>query len=118
MNKISRKTHNLNATDQSVGRLATQIANVLRGKNKPEYQPHIDAGDIAKVTNVNKLRFTGKKLDQKNYYSHSGYPGGLKTIKMKKIFQKNPGEVLKKAVFKMIPNNKLRKNIIKRLIIE
>lgn len=118
MKKIKRKTHKLDATDKVVGRLATEIALILRGKNKPEFEPHIDGGDIARVVNASKLKFTGKKLDQKKYYSYSGYPGGLKTNKMKDVFAKNPGEVLKKAVYKMLPKNKLQDKMIKRLVIE
>ena len=118
MKKIERKIQEIDATGQVVGRIATQIATFLRGKNKPEFEPNIDVGDIVKVSNITKLKFSGKKLDQKEYYRHSGYPGGLKTVKMGKVFQTKPSEVLKKAVTQMIPNNKLRNQMIKRLIIE
>ena len=117
MYKIERKTHNLDAANQIVGRLATKIATFLRGKNKPEFQAHIDGGDIVVVSNAKELKFTGKKIEQKEYYRHSGYPGGLKTVKMGKVFAENPAEVLKKAVTKMLPNNKLRNTMLKRLII-
>ena len=117
MEKIERQTHKIDATDQAVGRLATQIAILLRGKNKPEFVPHIDGGDIVQVTNIKKLKFTGKKLDQNKYYRHSGYPGGLKETKIKDVFDKDPGQILKRAVTNMLPNNKLRGNMIKRLII-
>ena len=118
MKKIERKTHNLDATDQSVGRIATKIATFLRGKNKPEFEPHIDGGDIVRVINAKNIKFTGKKIEQKEYHRHSGYPGGLKTVKMSKVFANNPKEVLKKAVTKMLPDNKLRNLMIKRLIIK
>ncbi len=118
MNKIERKLHHLDATEQAVGRLATQIATLLRGKNKPEYQPHLDLGDIVEVANVSKMKFTGKKLDQKEYHHYSGYLGGLKTRKMSAVFALNPGEVLKKAVRDMLPPTKLRPNMLKRLIIK
>lgn len=97
MNKTERKLHKLDAENMAVGRIATQIATLLRGKNKPEYQPHIDAGDIVEVTNIDKLKFTGKKIEQKVYHHHSGYPGGLKTVKMKTLYKTRPAEVLKKG---------------------
>ncbi len=115
--KIERKLHKIDATNKSVGRLASQIAIILRGKNKPEYEPNIDCGDIVEVIHVDKLKFSGKKLAQKKYYRYSGYPGGLKTIKMSELFTKNPQEVLRRAVREMLPPNKLRKNMLKRLII-
>lgn len=117
MEKVERKLHKIDATDQAVGRLATQIALILRGKNKPEYQPHIDMGDIVEVSNISKVKFTGKKLDQKKYYSYSGYPGGLKEKKMKDIAESNPAEILERAVREMLPPTRLRKGMMKRLII-
>ncbi|MBD3359877.1 MAG: 50S ribosomal protein L13 [Candidatus Buchananbacteria bacterium] len=113
--KIDRKNHQIDATDQAIGRLATQIAALLRGKHKPNYAPQVDNGDFVVVTNIDKVRFTGKKIEQKKYYRYSGYPGGLKTTKLKKIFNESPQEVLKKAVYNMLPKNKLRQHIIKRL---
>lgn len=112
---ITRKKQKIDATNQSVGRLASQIAQILMGKDKAEYQPHLDMGDVVLVKNVDQVKFTGKKLDQKEYYHHSGYPGGLKTKKMKEVFAKDPAEVLKKAVWNMLPKNKLRSERIKRL---
>jgi large subunit ribosomal protein L13 len=117
MKNIERKTHSLNASGQTVGRLATQIATLLRGKHKPEFVPHLDLGDIVYVKNVNQLKFTGKKLDQKNYHRFTGYLGNLKTEKMSDLFTKNPAEVLKRAVKQMLPNTKLRNDMLKRLII-
>ncbi len=117
MQKIERKLHKIDATDKAIGRLATQIALILRGKNKPEYQPHMDMGDIVEVSNVDKVKFTGKKLEQKKYYSYSGYPGGLKEKKMKDLAKENPAEILKRAVREMLPATRLRKGMMKRLII-
>lgn len=118
MKNIERKLHQLDATDQAVGRLATQVANLLHGKNKPEYQAHIDMGDIVEVKNINKMKFTGKKLEQKEYYHFSGYIGGLKTKKMSAVYALNPGEVLQRAVREMLPPTRLRVNMLKRLIIK
>jgi large subunit ribosomal protein L13 len=118
MNKIERKLHKLDAEGLSTGRLASQIAMILRGKNKPEFEPHNDCGDIVEVANVDKLNFTGKKMEQKKYFSYSGYPGGLKERAMKKIYQQNPGEVLKRAVRDMLPPVRFRTNMMKRLIIK
>jgi len=118
MKKLERKTHQIDATDQAVGRLATKIALILRGKNKPEYQAHLDLGDVVEVTNISKLKFTGKKLAQKEYHHYSGYLGGLKTKKMSAIYALNPGEVLMRAVREMLPPTKLRPNMLKRLIIK
>ena len=82
MRKIDRKTHNIDATDQVLGRLATRVALLLRGKNKPTFMPHLDEGDIVIIQNINKIKITGKKFEQKIYRRHSTYPGGLKVVKM------------------------------------
>ncbi len=118
MKNIERKLHQLDATDLSVGRLATKIALLLRGKNKPEYEAHLDLGDVVEVKNISKLKFTGKKLNQKQYHHYSGYLGGLKSKKMSEVYIKNPGEVLRKAVREMLPPTKLRIAMLKRLIIK
>jgi large subunit ribosomal protein L13 len=118
MKNIVRNLQKLDATDQSVGRLATKIANLLRGKLKPEYQAHLDLGDIVEVSNISKLKFTGKKLAQKQYHHFTGYIGNLKTRKMSDIFSKDPGDVLRRAVHEMLPDNKLRAGMIKRLNIK
>ena len=115
---IERKYHKLDATGQAPGRLAAQISMILRGKNKPTFTPHIDAGDFVEVTNADKLKFTGLKLVQKDYYHHTMYPGGLKTIAMKHVFDKDPGEVIRRAVYGMLPKNKLRDGMMKRLTIK
>ncbi len=117
MTTIVRKLHQLDATDLTVGRFATKIATILRGKNKPEYQAHIDMGDIVEVKNISKMKFTGKKLDQKLYHHYSGYLGGLKSKKMSVVFSNDPGDVLYRAVRDMLPPTKLRDAMLKRLII-
>ena len=118
MKTIERKLHQLDATDMSVGRLATKVANLLRGKTKPEFEPHIDGGDIVEVKNVAKMKFTGKKLDQKEYKSYTGYLGGLRSKKMGQVYASNPGDVLYRAVRDMLPPVKFRVSMLKRLIIK
>lgn len=118
MKPTDRKMHKLDASGQTVGRLASQIAILLRGKNKASFQPHLDQGDIVEVANTKLLKFTGKKFEQKSYLRHSGYPGGLKETLMNKVFQKDPGEVLRKAVREMLPPVKFRTDMLKRLIIK
>ena len=116
---MQRDTHNLDATDQALGRLASQIAVLLRGKHKPEFEPNKDAGDMVVIENVDQLKFTGNKLNQKMYYHYSGYPGGLKEATLKQLLaKKGHGEVLKIAVWNMLPKNKLRQHFIKRLVIK
>lgn len=112
---MERQTHTIDANGKILGRLATQIAILLRGKNKPNFAPNKDIGDFIIVKNINKIKFTGKKFDKKIYYHHTGYLGGLKKIPLWKLFEKDPGQVLKKAVFGMLPKNKLRVKQIKRL---
>ncbi|MFA5047556.1 MAG: 50S ribosomal protein L13 [Patescibacteria group bacterium] len=115
MEKIDRKTHSIDATDLVLGRLATKIAIILRGKNKATFRPNVDGGDIVEVTNCSKIKFTGKKLEQKEYIWHTTHPGGLKRKKVKDVFSTKPGEVLRVAVMGMLPKNKLRDQMIKRL---
>lgn len=105
----------IDATDQSLGRLASRIAFILRGKDSPKFQPHILSEEKVVVSNVEKVKFTGRKLEQKKYYHYSGYPGGIRERKMGEIFAKNPKEVLRRAVFGMLPKNRLRKEMIKNL---
>lgn len=112
---MERKTYTIDASGRAVGRIATEIAILLRGKNDPSFERHVDKGGFVVVENIKDVIFTGKKIEQKKYYSYSGYPGGLKEKKMKDVFQENPTEVLKKAVYKMLPKNKLREDMIKRL---
>ena len=112
---MQRKTHTIDATDKSLGRLAVEIATLLRGKQKPDFVPYKDMGDFVVVKNIKKIRITGKKLEQKMYYRHTGYVGSLKKTPMGVLFAKNPKEVLRKAVLGMLPKNKLRAKQIKRL---
>jgi len=113
--KTKRQIHTLDATGQSLGRLAVQIALLLRGKQKATFQPNIDAGDFVVVKNIAQVKFTGKKLKQKKYYHHTGYAKGFREVAMEKIFNRDPGEVLRRAVRGMLPVNKLRSEQIKRL---
>lgn len=107
----------IDATNQSLGRLASRIALILRGKLSPKFQPHILNKEKVLVSNVGRIKFTGRKFQQKKYFHYSGYPGGLKEKKMKDVFEKNPNEVLRRAVWGMLPKNRLRKEMIKNLIL-
>lgn len=107
--------HKIDASNQSLGRLASKIAQILRGKNDPKFQPYKLSGQRVLVQNVGKIKLTGRKMEQKKYYHYSGYPGGLREKKIKDIFLKNPGEVLRRAVWGMLPKNRLRKEMIKNL---
>lgn len=109
-------TYTIDAANKPLGRLATKIATLLRGKHKPDFVPYKDMGNFVMVKNVDKIKITGKKLKQKIYYRHSGYPGGLSGAPMEKVVaEKGFGEVLRKAVWGMLPKNKLRARQIKRL---
>ena len=111
---IKKDWYIINAQNAAVGRLAAYISKVLRGKNKPTYNPHIDNGDFVVVTNIDKIRFTGKKFSNKKYYRHTGYPGGIKETTPEKLYEKKPGEALKLAVKRMLPNGVLgRKQLTK-----
>ena len=112
---VERKWYVVDASGKTLGRLASEIAAVLRGKNKPMYAPNIDAGDYVIVINAEKVAVTGKKLDQKVYTHHSGYVGGLKTITLKKQLEKKPEEVLKHAVKGMLPKNALGRKMFSKL---
>ncbi len=112
---MERKKHIIDATDKILGRLATKIAILLRGKHRPDFAPNKDAGDFVVIENITELKVTGKKMEQKKYFRHSGYLGSLKEIPLKVLFKKDPAQVLKKAVFGMLPKNKLRAKMIKRL---
>ena len=115
---MAQKTYTIDATNKPLGRLSSEIAKILMGKHKPDFVPHQDKGDYVVVENVEKIKFTGKKFDQKKYYRHTGYPGHLKVKKLKDLFEKNPKEVLKRAVYLMLPKNKLRKVMMKKLKIQ
>jgi large subunit ribosomal protein L13 len=105
----------VDASGQTLGRLATQIADVLRGKRKPEYTPHVDTGDFVIVVNAEKIVVTGKKLTDKLYHRHSGYPGGLKTRTLQEQLDRRPEEVIRKAVKGMLPRNRLARRQITKL---
>jgi large subunit ribosomal protein L13 len=104
---VTREWYVVDAEGQTLGRLATRIADVLRGKQKPQYTPHIDTGDFVVVVNAEKIHVTGKKLDQKMYHRHSGYPGGLRSRTLREQLERRPTEVLRKAVKGMLPRNRL-----------
>ena len=107
----------LDATNQSLGRLASKIAVILRGKTKPTYQPNILPTEQVTVNNAAKMKFFGKKLEQKTYYHYSGYPGGMKARNLGKEMDKDPRKILRLAVYRMLAQNRLRAKIIKNLII-
>jgi large subunit ribosomal protein L13 len=113
--EIERRWYVVDAEGQTLGRLATRIADTLRGKRKPEYTPHIDTGDFVVVVNADKIAVTGKKLEQKIYYRHSGYPGGLRERTLSEELQRRPTEVLRKAVKGMLPRNRLARQQITKL---
>jgi large subunit ribosomal protein L13 len=112
---IERAWWVVDATDRTLGRLASEIATVLRGKHKPTFTPHVDCGDYVVVVNAEKIRVTGQKLDQKMYYRHSGYPGGLKTINLRDQLAKRPERVIESAVRGMLPKNRLGRRIRAKL---
>ncbi len=115
VNDIQRNWYVVDAGGQVLGRLATQIAIRLRGKHKPIFTPHLDTGDFIIVINADKIRLTGKKLDQKMYYRHSGYLGNLKEITARKMLEKKPGMVIQLAVKRMLPKNRLARKQLKKL---
>ena len=112
---IEREWFLVNAEGKTLGRLASEIAKVLRGKHKPLYTPHLDCGDYVIVVNADKVQVTGRKLDQKMYYRHSGYPGGIKSISLRNQLQKHPERVLQAAVRGMLPKNRLGRKMFKKL---
>jgi large subunit ribosomal protein L13 len=112
---VSRDWYLIDARDKVLGRVAVEIARRLRGKHKPEFTPHTDTGDFIVVINAEKIALTGKKLDDKVYYHHSGYPGGIKSITAGKLLKKKPEEVLRIAVKGMLPKNSLGKLMLKKL---
>ena len=113
-NEVEAKWYVVDATDKTLGRLATVVANVLRGKHKPTYTPHIDTGDHVIVVNAEKIKLTGKKLDQKQMHRHSGYPGGLRSIDYRTLLATRPERAIEAAVKGMIPHNRLgRKQLTK-----
>jgi len=113
--EVSKKWYLVDAKDKVLGRMATQIATQLRGKQKPIFTPHMDAGDFIVVINADKLVLTGKKWDDKIYYRHSGYIGGLKQISARKLLEKKPEDLLRFAVRGMLPKNSLGRRQLKKL---
>jgi large subunit ribosomal protein L13 len=113
--EVERRWYVVDAEGQTLGRLATRIADTLRGKRKPEYTPHIDTGDFVIVVNAEKIAVTGNKLQQKIYYRHSGYPGGLRERTLAEELNRRPTEVLRKAVKGMLPRNRLARQQITKL---
>jgi large subunit ribosomal protein L13 len=112
---VDRKWYVIDANGMVLGRLAVEVAKRLRGKHKPTYTPHIDTGDYIIVVNADKIRLTGNKLDQKMYYRHTGYPGGLKSITAKDLLQRKPERVLEHAVKGMLPKNRLGRRMFKKM---
>lgn len=113
--EIKREWRLFDAEGKVLGRLATEIADTLRGKNKPTFTPHMDTGDFVVVVNADKIRLTGKKLSDKVYYRHTGYPGGIKGITAGKLLEKKPEMLITEAVKGMLPKNKLQKVFMKKL---
>ncbi|RJQ55361.1 MAG: 50S ribosomal protein L13 [Nitrospiraceae bacterium] len=112
---VIKKWHVVDADGMVVGRLATRVATILRGKNKPVFTPHVDTGDFVIIINADKIRFTGNKLENKIYYRHSGYPGGLKQETAKNIMKNSPEEIITSAVKGMLPKNRLGRQQLKKL---
>lgn len=113
--EVEREWFVVDAQGQTLGRLATHIAVLLRGKHKPIYTPHVDCGDYVIVVNADKINVTGQKLDQKIYYRHSGYPGGLKQVTLRRRLQTHPERVIESAVRGMLPKNRLGRKMFKKL---
>ena len=113
--EIRRDWFVVDATDKVLGRLATEIARILRGKHKPAYAPFIDMGDHVVVVNAEKVRITGRKSEQKRYYRHTGYPGGIRVDEYKAVLEKHPERILQKAVRGMLPHNTLGRQMFKKL---
>lgn len=113
--EIEHRWFVVDATDKILGRLASEVAQVLRGKRKPTYTPHADVGDHVIIINAEKIRVTGHKAEQKMYYRHSGYPGGIHSTTYEAMMEKHPERILQKAVWGMLPHNKLGRQVFKKL---
>jgi large subunit ribosomal protein L13 len=114
-NEIERKWFIIDAEGKTLGRLASEVAKILRGKNKPIYTPHLDTGDHVIILNAEKVVLTGKKLDQKMYTTHSGYPGGIKQVPYRRFLAEKPEKAVYEAIRGMIPHNRLGRKMIKKL---
>jgi large subunit ribosomal protein L13 len=112
---VQRKWYVIDATDKTLGRMASQVATILRGKNKPTFTPHVDTGDFVIIINAEKIHLTGKKLEQKLYRHHSLYPGGLKEVPYKKMIETKPELVVEEAVRRMLPTGTLGREMLKKL---
>jgi large subunit ribosomal protein L13 len=113
--EVERRWYVVDADGKTLGRLATQVADTLRGKGKPQYTPHVDTGDFVVIVNAEKVHVTGNKLDEKRYYRHSGYPGGLRSRTLREQLDRRPTEVIRKAVRGMLPKNRLARRQIGKL---
>lgn len=113
--EIERQWFVVDARGQTLGRLASEIAKILKGKHKPIYAPHLDTGDFVIVINAEKVHVTGSKMDQKMYYRHSGYPGGLKSITLREQLKRHPTRVIRSAVKGMLPHNRLGRAMLRKL---
>ena len=113
--EVQRKWHIIDAEDKVLGRLATEVSTILCGKNKAIYTPHVDTGDYVIIINAGKIKLTGKKLSQKNYTYHTGYPGGLKQVPYKKLMVEKPEKIIELAVKGMLPKNKIGRAMIKKM---
>lgn len=114
-NEVERKWYVIDAEDKVLGKLASEVATILSGKNKPIYTPHVDTGDYVIIINAEKIKLTGKKLEQKNYSYHTGHPGGLKQVPYKDLIESKPEKIIELAVKGMLPKSSLGRNMIKKL---
>lgn len=115
--EVTRKWYVIDATDKNLGRVATKVAHILRGKHKATYTPHVDCGDYVIVVNASKVNLTGNKLDDKMYYDHSGYPGGLRTRTARVMRENYPIEMMERAVKGMLPKGRLGRQMYKKLFV-
>jgi large subunit ribosomal protein L13 len=113
--EVDRKWYVIDATDQTLGRLCSEVASILRGKHKPTYTPHVDTGDFVIIINASKIQLTGDKLNKKMYRYHTGYPGGLREMDYRTLMQKKPEKAIEEAVKGMLPHNKLGDKMYKKL---
>ncbi|MBT3219010.1 MAG: 50S ribosomal protein L13 [Proteobacteria bacterium] len=113
--EVERKWYVVDASQYNLGRLATQIATIIRGKHKPQFTPHVDTGDYVVVVNASRVNLTGRKMVQKEYYNYSGYPGGLRKLGVKRVLSEDPERVIRQAVRLMLPKNRLSRQVIKKL---
>lgn len=113
--EVERTWYVVDAKDQTLGRLATRVATVLRGKHKPQYTPHVDTGDFVVVINADQVKLSGRKLDQKQYHAYSGYPGGLTSVDARTVRAEDPDRMIRQAVKGMLPKNTLARQLLKKL---